>query len=376
MELLIITPIDLLMIFNMIKIYNLPFADDRIRLICYALIGGIGFLSLLYRIYKDHSINGKGIGFAVFIYSMIMTINLWVGEKTEPSDWLNCWMVPAALIGGLCLCKYSCNFSRIINIQNVVIQIVIALYMYNRFFTYQAGAQKLNSIFYVLLLMPFVFCQSNAIIRNILIGEMAFATFISLKRTAVLILAICYIVYIIKQDRDNRKTLIKILGAIAAGTILLLVVQNKFGYNLVGKLSTTLEDGGSGREAIYSELFSKLFTRDFQQVIFGGGLRAVYNLINSTAHNDFFEVIYDFGLVGFIAYLMIYKRLISIYKMMILHDYQFSFSFLSSVIIFVIMSLLSHVLMIPTYMLFICIFWAECIRDFEHSITVSLEDNT
>lgn len=68
--------------------------------------------------------------------------------------------------------------------------------------------------------------------------------------------------------------------------------------------------GGSGRDVIYSHIFSGIMDSSIKELFFGHGFYATTNLtaqiygthLAQAAHNDWLEIMYDFGLIGIITY--------------------------------------------------------------------------
>ena len=54
-------------------------------------------------------------------------------------------------------------------------------------------------------------------------------------------------------------------------------------------------------------------------------------------------------------------------------QYLYANQFLVSIICFFVMSMLSHVIMIPSYMMFICLFWGMILSDYKKTISISKE---
>ena len=102
-------------------------------------------------------------------------------------------------------------------------------------------------------------------------------------------------------------------------------------------------------------LMMVVFTRGLSSFIFGDGYYGVVKIVGGTAHNDFLEIFFDFGLIGFIAYINIYVVLLKNYLRMNKNKYPYRSQYLVSILTFIIM--LSHVIMIPSYMMFICLYW-------------------
>lgn len=361
------TIINLFLFENMGKIYALSWVNDRIRLVCYALLGILSMVFLvLYLIKYAGKAKRNSVGMTMVIYLLILSFLLVWHSNTASDIWLVCTMIPFSLIMSYYGFSECHEINRVINIQCVIFCLFWILFMYNKLFLYQAGAGKLNSIFYLVLLIPFIMCQQHAGWKMILVGLLSIAVVISLKRTAAVILVIALIVHLWIKDTGDRTRTLKIIIAIIVLAIITVAIQDRLNVDIIGKFEMMSEDGGSGRSDIYKVLFANIFNRGVERFIWGDGYYGVINIIGGTAHNDFLEVLFDFGIIGVIAYINIYVKLVKNYFQMKRKQYPYRSQYLVSIFIFLIMSLLSHVIMIPTYMMFICLFWGMILSHFNN----------
>lgn len=360
--------INTLLVFNMAKIYDLNMANDTIRLICYALLAIYFPLTIATSLIEDNFIlRDRGFAIALLAYIFILMGRLVYGGDFKWDNWLNCFLVPCVMVECYLGMRNS-KVSKIIFWEKIVTWIVIALFMYNKLFLRQSGAGKLNSIFYVLLLLPIVLCIPEAIDRNILLLAISVCTIFSMKRTAVVLLAIGVGIFQIFQNKDNRNKFIKIGVAAIVFLAITIWIQDHFNISILEKFKNVTEDGGSGRSEIYTVLLERFFKRSMGEIMFGGGYYGVINIIGGSAHNDFLEVAYDFGLIGLLAYLTIYVNLIKQNVKMWKCRYRYAVQFSISIACFFVMSMLSHVIMIPTYILHCAIFWGCILNHFRNSL--------
>ena len=358
--------INIFLIENLLKTYDIPFANDKIRLICYSLLGAMSGLFILYYLYQQKGIvNTKRVSFAVVIYYICTLAMLFMHSNITSEILLLCSMVPFAFFISYYGFLNSNKTEEIIRVQCIIFVVVWLLFMYNKLFLHQAGAGKLNSVFYVVLLLPFILSLDNQFWVKVLMGFMMVAVVFSMKRTAVVIVVLAVLAFLWFKDSHNRARVVKIAVALLVMLLAIVVIQNRIGIDIIGKFEAMSEDGGSGRAGMYSVLLGLVFDRSPFQFLFGDGYYAVINIIGETAHNDFLEILFDFGLFGFILYLFIYFCLLKSFISMKRLGYKYCAQFLVSIIIFGIMSMLSHVIMIPSYMMYICMFWGLILADFE-----------
>lgn len=350
--------INLFLIENMSKAYELGWVNDKIRLICYALLGILSFMfEFLYLIRHSGRVKQNSIGMAMSIYFLIMCSMLLLHSNMASDIWLVCTMIPFSLLISYFELSDNCKLEKIVNLQCMLFVLYWILFMYNKLFLHQAGAGKLNSIFYLVLQLPFILSLSNIRWKRVLVGLIAIAVVISLKRTAMVIFLLALIIYLWIKNPDDRGKLIKIIATLFLIGVITIIIQNEFNVDIIGKFETMANDGGSGRIEIYDLLLPKIFTRGLSSFIFGDGYYGVVKIVGGTAHNDFLEIFFDFGLIGFIAYINIYVVLLKNYLRMNKNKYPYRSQYLVSILTFIIMSSLSHVIMIPSYMMFICLYW-------------------
>ncbi len=137
------------------------------------------------------------------------------------------------------------------------------------------------------------------------------------KRGGIIALVLGLIFYFlciknsIGSTKKVRVIFITIIAIILLWGVLLEFIENTdfFGRLLHGSDDS---DYSSGRLDIYSDALSKYFDSDIWGIILGHGLGAVASVskFGVTAHNDFIEALYDFGIIGFMSYFLFYLSFI------------------------------------------------------------------
>ncbi len=103
-------------------------------------------------------------------------------------------------------------------------------------------------------------------------------------------------------------------------------------------------DGGSGRLKTWMNIFPYLLNRPFYENIFGtGGFHGVVIYLKyNSAHNEFLEILFDFGILIFVFYILFYIKLFRI----LINDYKRNLEIASSLIFafvqFFVISFFSH----------------------------------
>lgn len=140
----------------------------------------------------------------------------------------------------------------------------------------------------------------------------------SRKAMAISVFGILSIVFFsFKRKHHFLHFFIAVIGAAA---VLMLLMQNDFLYGIIGYRFSTLFNFMEGN---YSSSFDSLQLRDFyinyakelfkRHPILGNGFISFHSLLNDEtaidnvyAHNNYWEILSDLGVVGFISYYWIY----------------------------------------------------------------------
>jgi hypothetical protein len=114
------------------------------------------------------------------------------------------------------------------------------------------------------------------------------------------------------------------------------------------------------RMYIYLDTWKNFNSKDIFQILLGSGHRSTAidrGILSQTAHNDYLEVLYDYGIIGLLLYiyftLLIVKRLIKLSKT----GGRYFHAYFSAFLIFLVMSMVSHLIIYPTYFAFISVLW-------------------
>ncbi len=231
----------------------------------------------------------------------------------------------------------------------------------------------INTIYYPLFLLPVIFTNRNKFLSVCTVVLLIFATLISEKRTALIALVLALVVPLIvnpnvrKKDKFKRLFLLLILGAFLV--VLSAIFVFYFDIDIIDRFKNLADDGGSGRAQIYKTVWEHITNFDISETIIGKGYNGVAKekivmLVDSntfgfeytSAHNDFLEVIYDYGFVGFILYVIfLFQMLKTVFRLYVNRSGYFNMA-LSTVILYLVISTTSHLIIYPTYIVFLLMF--------------------
>ncbi|RGM98413.1 O-antigen ligase family protein [Parabacteroides merdae] len=225
-----------------------------------------------------------------------------------------------------------------------------------------------NAVFYPLLMIPWIACISNTTKRWIMIVIVSLCAITALKRSGIIIMSIS-VILLYYSDFFRRKCLHpkSLFAAILVIAGIFTVYQYKAEsiYDISKRFEMIKADGGNGRDMIYEDVINRYRSEDLIQQVIGKGFDSVKGkdtTIALSAHNDFLEVLYDFGAIGFFLYVLMHFSLIKWTVLLFRKRSQLAFPMLVSYVCFVVMSMVSHLILYPTYFGLLVSFWAfaEC----------------
>lgn len=174
---------------------------------------------------------------------------------------------------------------------------------------------KVNNFSYVFVyLIPYVFLfKQRKVLSTISMTVLLFFIILGAKRGAFITgtIGMIYFIYyqlsIVKKKNRLKGYFITIIGV-----LVLLNFFNDFYLNndlLQKRLKGISTEGGSGRDIIYANIFDSWYKSDsFINLLFGFGFASSLQLsgVQVYAHNDWLELLSNFGLLGIIVYIILF----------------------------------------------------------------------
>ena len=125
-----------------------------------------------------------------------------------------------------------------------------------------------------------------------------------------------------KNKGTNIKSISIFIGLIVA--IYWFVANNSETINhIVSRFHAIEDDEGSGRTELYDVILNSFSNSSFISQMFGHGYRSVISILDGVpAHNDFLEILYDFGIVPLTVYVIILLKFVRLcfYRLMRHHN--------------------------------------------------------
>lgn len=225
----------------------------------------------------------------------------------------------------------------------------------------------LSASYLPVLILPCVLLSKNRIFHIIAWLLSVVIIFSSLKRGGIVAIVFAFIVYGFFYMRDIKGGLKKILVLVVGGVLLYFLIDSfiAFDESIGGVTAHRFEgflEGGykeESRSVIARNLLDLFFHSNPLAMLFGHGYLATEkSALHLSAHNDFLEVLFDFGIIGFIFYVGFHihfiKTTLHLYK--IRSEYAPSFAVFYS--LYLIWSLVSIIILYPI-MVFVTVYLAR-----------------
>ena len=169
-----------------------------------------------------------------------------------------------------------------------------------------------------LMLLPLVFLVRNRLVALGIFCVCLFFLVQGTKRGNIVAAVIPSMLYVWVLFKENRKSFFKILflvGIIIGVAIWVkdLVLGNDY---LLRRVEDTLEGDSSGRDVIYAALWNMWSeSNTLLKYIFGYGYDGTitYSYMHVRAHNDWLEIVVNFGVVGVVCYISVFVALLRMY---------------------------------------------------------------
>lgn len=239
-----------------------------------------------------------------------------------------------------------------------------------------------NVVYYLLMFLPLTSMIKSNLLRKILYLLQGFAVLVSNKRTALIAL-VCYCLcseWMNNKSITGRKKVYKGIAYVLVVIILYIafpVICQKLNITVFNELEAShiAEDGGSNRLFIYGQLWMAQKNSDLLHWGIGSGYNSVLlsgictdGVLggNVSAHNDFLEVLYDYGILGLVSYVSFFACIIRNAIKMKKDEYKYVVPFTASILMVLSISLTSHLIIYLNYYALIFAFWALCLADYRY----------
>ena len=111
------------------------------------------------------------------------------------------------------------------------------------------------------------------------------------------------------------------------------------------------------------------------QLLFGHGYNSVLadNPLGFSAHNDFLEILYDFGVFAFLLYCALYFRIYRFCRKLVERKSKYAGAMLFSVCLLIINSMVSHIYIYPFYASIFALVWGAIYALYKKEQNIKIE---
>jgi len=253
----------------------------------------------------------------------------------------------------------------------------VFIYRYSFYKSEDAFKDKtltLNNVYYILFLFPFMLFSKKMYWKYLAFGLTFLTVVLSQKRGALIILVLCAIIWLLFSEKSYGLSKFKNIFLLLVTGVVLYYFLSYFtvSYDLsITDRFMTLFNGedttGSGRSGIW-ETYLSVIGNDGLISLVGRGYDAnvvspKYNYL-SWAHNDFLQIVFNYGFFGAILFLAFVINLFSKYRQMKKQKYEYATIFLISLLITFVNGLFGMCFVYPQWVLTSATLWGLLIGDF------------
>ena len=140
-------------------------------------------------------------------------------------------------------------------------------------------------------------------------------------------------------------------------------LDSSLGLGIYDRLNRLETDDGSGRGRMYVAVWQGIRNSNWFDVLFGHGMNSAGRVAGAGyAHNDFLEVLYDYGVVSFVCIVVYFVSLIRYAIQMIIRKSPYAPAFAFSMVIGITLSMFSYFLIFYTFVTCIMAFWGYVLK--------------
>lgn len=222
--------------------------------------------------------------------------------------------------------------------------------------------QQLNAVFFPLLTLPWIALVRKPTVRVLGFALIGIAVLFSLKRTAIIAASLAGVTFVVvgaltAARKSRLRTFLSVVVGVLVVASAYLYVDDSLGVAVTDRMLAAREDGGSGRLTIYQAVLDQFAAADVGRLLFGHGHYSTFEIFGVTAHNDFLEVAFDYGIVGLALYLWLHASLLRKLRGLVRARSSYAAAFGAAYAVFATMSMTSHLIIYPTYFVFLAAFW-------------------
>ena len=287
----------------------------------------------------------KGIHIVCLLWCIIMPIMIWI-NRGKPVVIFQTILWPLLFEVSFLLVKHDrINLDAFRKLFYIVAIYGSCFFLQSRVEMMTSRYVQSNTIYFVFLTLPWLLLTKEKWLRLFVLILYSVLGFWSLKRSVMLSVVFVFLIASL------------IIGGISGYS---------YGDKLLsGKLSERINreetDEGRNRLAIYTVTWKMIQSSSTKDIVFGHGHYGVRNdsVLEISAHNDFMEVIYDYGIIIFVLYLglwvYVFRRCTQLFRL----NSDLFMPYAASLAIFLVISMVGHLILYTSYFNYLVLFWGS-----------------
>lgn len=330
------------------------------------LIVGIGIMIFIF---SQSYTNLFVIGIALVLFEILTTLINGVyglGEIPFKIVELFAWL---CILYVFYLYAYRYQGNKNLFLLGIPLMIVYTIMFWNVYLNKSINVYGLyNIVFLSVFTLPFVLTIKRNVIKWFFICIIFAAVIASYKRSAMLIILLSVIYYLVSMLSNGKSINTKIKYILIAIIVIVIsyrmyiYVQTEFQLDWTVRIQEIQSGGGSGRLDIWSTLINYMKNQNIMSWIFGHGYRTTVSVVS--AHNDFLEILFDYGVIGFFFYILLIVYIVKYGLRMKRDGYEYYRAYFVSLIIFLVYSFFGQLFIITQCFFELCMFWGIALADY------------
>ena len=308
------------------------------------------------KIRYDVWIHGVCFGWEIIALVVLFINNASIGHYPKVLAW------PLFFESAYLIVRWDYRMIKSIRKAYYFVLLVGAYVFFSSMLLKQFSSQS-NMIYFLILPVPIILLHCNSQWRIRILFLASFLALMSMKRSMILAIFLFWAIYGFKYLFGKGKKSL----AIAMSVVFIGVAYGT--VNVVDKItdsglsSRTVDyekaDITNGREKIYTITWAMIEQSTKAQLILGHGHNAVRrdSPLEISAHNEYLEIIYDYGIIALTIYLGLWIYVIKQFLFHYRNNTIYFIPYALSICIFVVMSMVSQLVLYVSYFLYLVMFW-------------------
>ena len=241
--------------------------------------------------------------------------------------------------------------------------LLMGVYVFFKSMITKEFSSQSNMIYFLILPVPIILLNCSSKWRFSILLLTSFFALLSMKRSMILAIFLFWAILGFKYLFSNGKKSLAIAMSVIFIGLAYGVVKVVDDITDGGLSSRTVdyekEDITNGRENIYEITWLMIANSTPAQYVLGHGHNAVLrdSPLEISAHNEYLEIIYDYGLIALIVYLGLWIYVIKQFIFHYRNNTDYFVPYALSICIFAVMSLVSQLVLYVSYFLYLVMFW-------------------